>query len=81
MPRWACIHDKKSFIKGSPEACGKVAFYALVPLVDGMLIQGKDFVMPDGSTPQENEPITCGGCGAYLDLRFAALVITVMEEQ
>lgn len=79
--RWACIHDKKPDVLGAPEPCGKVAFFALVPPVPGMLLCSQDFLKADGSPIMLSEEIKCGGCGVSLDMRFATEMLTIMEEQ
>lgn len=79
--RWACMHDKKPNVEGAPEPCGKVAFFALVPPVPGMLCRSRDFLKSDGTPIMLNEEIKCGGCGVGLDMRFATAMLTILEEQ
>jgi hypothetical protein len=54
---WECVHDRGA------HACGGVAFYALVKPVTGMIVDPKNFVLPNGKQPQYRDPFICGACG------------------
>lgn len=47
-----------------PAACGKLAFSykGRKPPVQGQIIRSKDFRLPNGRIPKQNDMILCGSC-------------------
>lgn len=59
--------------------CGQIAFFMREPLVPAGFFRSCNVRMPDGSTPEAESPIVCGGCGQPIESPLDHLEVTRLQ--